>query len=602
MFPLIDTSSQYVALKEEPEDTPLQIKLNRIADMIAKWGCSTATILFLVLLIKFLMRLPGSNQSPAQAGEHFMQILIVSISVVVVAVPEGLPLAVTLALAYATIRMLKDNNLVRVLKACETMGNATTICCDKTGTLTENQMTVVVGGLGVSDKFVNKGRQENGTVSVAGSQQISAETEIDWDDATPIRTFFEGLSEDVKTLLRQSIALNSTAFERTDERGDKHFIGSNTESALLSLARDYLGMDDVATERSNAKVVQKIPFDSERKWMGTVARVEINGRPLYRLFVKGAIEIILPHSNQVIDLSNQEEWGSRILSDEDRRIINQLSDEYASRTLRVIALAYRDFYEWPPKGAKLVQDDPTQAQFEEIFKDTVFLGIFGIMDPLRPGVIQAVKDCRRAGVFVRMVTGDNVLTAKAIASQCGILTPGGVIMEGSRFRKLTQEQMDVVIPRLQVLARSSPEDKRTLVERLKSLGETVAVTGDGTNDGPALKTADVGFSMGISGTEVAKEASSIILMDDNFSSIVKAISWGRCVNDAVKKFLQVWLLVRPRAHCLVSAYCQFHCCRPHLFDLRRQQRRNIYHNSGAAAMGQSDSGYYGSLGVSHRSA
>jgi P-type Ca2+ transporter type 2C len=163
----------------------------------------------------------------------------------------------------------------------------------------------------------------------------------------------------------------------------------------------------------------------------------------------------------------------------------------------------------------------------------------GIKDPLRPGVIRAVQDCQNAGVCVRMVTGDNVMTAKAIATECGIFKEGGIIMEGPLFRKLDSAEMDRVIPSLQVLARSSPEDKRILVSRLKALGEIVAVTGDGTNDGPALRTANVGFSMGIAGTEVAKEASSIILMDDDFASIVKAIMWGRCVNDAVKKFLQV---------------------------------------------------------------
>jgi Ca2+-transporting ATPase len=183
------------------------------------------------------------------------------------------------------------------------------------------------------------------------------------------------------------------------------------------------------------------------------------------------------------------------------------------------------------------------VEFDDIFNEMIFIGVVGIMDPLRPGVAQAVADCRKAGVFVRMVTGDNVLTAKAIATECGIFTRGGIIMEGPRFRTLSSSQMDQIIPRLQVLARSSPEDKRILVKRLKEIGETVAVTGDGTNDGPALKMADVGFSMGIAGTEVAKEASSIILMDDNFASIVKAIMWGRCVSDAVKKFLQVEILL-----------------------------------------------------------
>jgi Ca2+-transporting ATPase len=169
----------------------------------------------------------------------------------------------------------------------------------------------------------------------------------------------------------------------------------------------------------------------------------------------------------------------------------------------------------------------------------VFLGVVGIQDPLRPDVKNAIKQCQQAGVFLRMVTGDNKRTAEAIARECGIYE-GGIILEGPEFRKLSQAQMDRILPKLQVLARSSPEDKRILVKRLKELGDIVAVTGDGTNDGPALRAADVGFSMGVSGTEVAREASSI-LMDDNFSSIIKALEWGRAVNDSVRKFLQVWL-------------------------------------------------------------
>lgn len=167
------------------------------------------------------------------------------------------------------------------------------------------------------------------------------------------------------------------------------------------------------------------------------------------------------------------------------------------------------------------------------------IGIFGIQDPVRQGVADAVQQCQRAGVFVRMVTGDNIITAKAIAQQCSIYTPGGVAIEGPKFRQLSSHPMNELIPSLQVIARSSPDDKKILVSQLRKLGETVAVTGDGTNDAQALKTADVGFAMGVTGTEVAKEASDIILMDDNFASIVKAIAWGRTVNDAVKKFLQV---------------------------------------------------------------
>lgn len=176
--------------------------------------------------------------------------------------------------------------------------------------------------------------------------------------------------------------------------------------------------------------------------------------------------------------------------------------------------------------------------FDDLAQDLTLVAIAGLEDPLRDGVRDAVAKCHRAGVTVKMCTGDNVLTARSIASQCGIFTKGGIIMEGPVFRKLSQPEMIEIVPRLQVLARSSPEDKQILVETLKHIGDLVGVTGDGTNDGPALKTAHVGFSMGIAGTEVAKEASDIILMDDNFASIVKAIIWGRCVNDAVRKFLQ----------------------------------------------------------------
>jgi Ca2+-transporting ATPase len=229
---------------------------------------------------------------------------------------------------------------------------------------------------------------------------------------------------------------------------------------------------------------------------------------------------------------------SKKITKENYNSIISTTDKYASNSLRTIGIIYRDFEYWPPYGARTLEDDSREAVLEDVLEEMVFLGIVGIQDPLRPGVQRAVERCQQAGVFVRMVTGDNIGTAQAIATECGIYT-NGVILEGPEFRKLSLAEMDQIIPKLQVLARSSPEDKRILVKRLKELGEVVAVTGDGTNDGPALRAADVGFSMGLSGTEVAKEASSIILMDDNFASIVKALEWGRAVNDSVKKFLQV---------------------------------------------------------------
>lgn len=497
-------------------------------------------MLFIVLFIRFLVQLKGNDASPSDKAQNFMKILITAITVVVVAVPEGLPLAVTLALAFATTRMLKDNNLVRVLQSCETMGNATTICSDKTGTLTQNRMTVVAGTIGIFTSFGGK-QQAKPTKQIEGQEfNEKATNGVSPDDENAnngIQSVVNGLSSEYKGLLLQSIAQNSTAFEGAE--GDKEtFIGSKTETALLQFARDYLNMGPIAEERSDANIVQMIPFDSARKCMGVVLKMP-DGR--YRMFVKGASEIVLRACTKIVEV--QEHLSDTPITEEMLQGINETITTYAKRSLRTIGLLYRDFDSWPPKGAR-TEDDPTQAQFEDVFRDMTWIGLVGIQDPLREGVREAVTKCQKAGVFVRMVTGDNVVTAQAIAEECGIYTPGGVVMEGPKFRHLSQQQMDQIIPRLQVLARSSPEDKRILVRRLKELGETVAVTGDGTNDGPALKMADVGFSMGIAGTEVAKEASSIILMDDNFSSIVKALMWGRAVNDAVKKFLQVSIISR----------------------------------------------------------
>ena len=261
-----------------------------------------------------------------------------------------------------------------------------------------------------------------------------------------------------------------------------------------------------------------------------------NGK--YRMLVKGASEILIARCTKIIRDPTKGIVESH-LTEQNAHTLVRLVNNYAERSLRTISLLYRDFDYWPPRGLPVQEDDRRLAKFENVFRDMTFLGLVGIQDPLRPGVIDAVKACIGAGVFVRMVTGDNLMTAKAIAQECGIFTAGGIAVEGPVFRKLSKNQLNQIIPRLQVLARSSPQDKQLLVNHLKKMGETVAVTGDGTNDAPALKAADVGFSMGISGTEVAKEASAIILMDDNFASIVKAISWGRAVNDAVKKFLQV---------------------------------------------------------------
>ncbi|KAJ5130506.1 uncharacterized protein N7515_006545 [Penicillium bovifimosum] len=510
-----------LSLQTPNDPTPLQVKLGRLANWIGYLGTAAAAILFFVLLFRFVADIPNHpERNGAMRGKEFVDILIVAVTVIVVAIPEGLPLAVTLALAFATTRMVKENNLVRVLRACETMGNATVICSDKTGTLTQNKMTVVAGTWG-SDQSFSQGIADE---AVESSRTTSAA--------------FQQMAAPVKDLIVKSIALNSTAFEQ-DKDGSKDFVGSKTEVALLQLARDYMGMD-VASERGSADIVQLIPFDSGRKCMGVVYRVPGIG---YRLLVKGASELMVRVcTSQITNVdTSKERLDVEDLSETQKQHILELIDSYAHKSLRTIGIIYKDFTAWPP--AEATHSDDASLNFEDYFHGMTWAGVVGIQDPLRPEVPAAIRKCHLAGVQVKMVTGDNVATATAIATSCGIKTEDGLVMEGPKFRQLTDAEMDEIIPRLQVLARSSPEDKRILVERLKALGETVAVTGDGTNDGPALRTADVGFSMGIAGTEVAKEASSIILLDDNFKSIVTAISWGRAVNDAVAKFLQFQITV-----------------------------------------------------------
>ncbi|KAM0359560.1 hypothetical protein ACHAPY_009790 [Fusarium culmorum] len=475
-----------MSVRTDIESTPLQKKLEKLAVAIAQLGGGASVLMFFILLFRFCANLPGDDRPAEEKASTFVDLLVVAIAIIAVAVPEGLPLAVTLALAFATTRLLKENNLVRVLRACETMGNATCICSDKTGTLTTNKMTVTAGRFG-SSTFTSD-----------------------------IPSWASSLPADSKKLITQSVAINSTAFEG-EEDGIATFIGSKTETALLQLAKDHLGMQSLAEARANETIVVIEPFDSARKYMTAVIKTPTG----CRLLIKGASEIVLGYCKTQFDPSNGN------VDALDRKAAENAINAFAEKSLRTIGMAYKDFAETPDL---------------ENLSDLTLLGIVGIQDPVRPGVPEAVQNARRAGVVTRMVTGDNIVTARAIATECGIFTDG-IVMEGPEFRKLSEEELDRVIPRLQVLARSSPDDKRILVTRLKVLGETVAVTGDGTNDAPALKAADIGFSMGISGTEVAKEASEIILMDDNFASIITALKWGRAVNDAVQKFLQFQITV-----------------------------------------------------------
>ncbi|KAK3817617.1 MAG: PMCA-type calcium-translocating P-type ATPase [Benniella sp.] len=491
-----------MAMRETtPEETPLQIKLDVLAESIAKLGMAAAIAMLVTLVIKYVVQHSLADDFPTRSAifSAMVRITIQAITIVVVAVPEGLPMAVTLALAYATTQMLKDNNLVRVLAACETMGNATTVCSDKTGTLTQNKMTVV-----------------EGTLSLLSFHNM--------DDA---KNWKKEAKPEIVQAIVEGIALNSSAFEDKDEKGNMAFVGSKTESALLGFIKN-LGYS-YSTIRAETVVSKAYPFSSAKKTMTTVVATP-NGPDKYRVYTKGASEIVLRACTHYVDSKGEV----RSFNDESRAKFDQIISSYADQALRTIALSYRDVSSSDFKSFK--DEEPPN-------KELVCLGVVGIQDPLRPGVVESVRDFAKAGVTVRMITGDNIQTARAIARNAGILTKGGLAMTGPEFRVLSKQEQIETLKRLQVLARSSPTDKTVIVGRLQELGEVVAMTGDGTNDGPALKMADVGFSMGITGTEVAKEASAIVLMDDNFSSILKALMWGRAVNDSVRKFLQFQLTV-----------------------------------------------------------
>ncbi|KAK5583190.1 hypothetical protein RB653_004781 [Dictyostelium firmibasis] len=478
-----------MGLRVESEDTPLQVKLSVLASRIGYFGMIAAVLMLLIAIPKyFIQRKVHHIEITREDAQPIVQLVISAITIVVVAVPEGLPLAVTMALAYGMMKMFKENNLVRNLASCETMGSATTICSDKTGTLTQNVMTVTSGA--ICGTFL----------TVDGIAQK--------------------MPKHIQTILTDGMAINSNAYEGVSSKGKLEFIGSKTECALLNFGKIF-GCD-YNEVRKRLEVVELYPFSSARKRMSVLVKHDQQ----LRLFTKGASEIILAQCSSYID-----EMGNIRPISEAKTYFEEQINNFASDALRTIGLAYRDF-------------QYGECDFKEPPENhLIFIGIVGIKDPLRPEVPDAVQVCKSAGIVVRMVTGDNLITAQNIARNCGILTEGGLCMEGPKFRELSQSEMDAILPRLQVLARSSPTDKQLLVGRLKDLGEVVAVTGDGTNDGPALKLANVGFSMGISGTEVAIAASDVVLLDDNFASIVRAVLWGRNIYDAICKFLQFQLTV-----------------------------------------------------------
>lgn len=488
-------------LIREQKATPLMEKLEDMAKMIGYVGMFFSIATMIAMIVIFAVS--DDKKKEYSWPSYVLHTFLIGVTIIVVAIPEGLPLAVTISLSYSTKKMLKDNNLIRVLAACETMGNVTSICSDKTGTLTENKMTVVEGWV-LGDYF---------TAEVFKTKQAQL----------PV-------SQNALQELAQNIAVNTSAFLK-EASGATVVQGNKTEGAML-IWMDKAGFkyDELRAQHFQPKRGDRLfPFSSEKKTMSAIVKRSDGG---HRLYTKGAAEVILSRATKYVN----KEGHALEISASKRAELNGIITKMAESALRTICISHRDF----PAGA-LPNDlqSMTDAPEEEL----IVSAICGIQDPLRPDVTEAIRDCKRAGIMVRMVTGDNIHTASAIAKQCGIMTEGGVALEGPVFRKMSADELSKILPQLQVLARSSPDDKYRLVNLLKDRSEVVGVTGDGTNDAPALRAADVGMSMGIAGTDLAKEASDIIIMDDKFSSIRKAVLWGRCVYDNIRKFLQFQLTV-----------------------------------------------------------
>ncbi|KAL4607816.1 hypothetical protein ACB092_09G202100 [Castanea dentata] len=486
-------------LNEGGEDeTPLQVKLNGVATIIGKIGLTFAVLTFLILLGRYLVEKALNNEFTDWSSSDALTILnyfATAVTIIVVAVPEGLPLAVTLSLAFAMKKLMEERALVRHLSACETMGSAGCICTDKTGTLTTNHMAVVK--VWISEK----------SIDIKGNASDLLKSEI---------------SETVLGILLQAIFQNTGSEVVKDDSGKNIILGTPTESALLEFGLLLGG--DFDAQRREFKILKVEPFNSVRKKMSVLVALPKGG---VRAICKGASEIILRMCDKIVDCNGE----SVNLSEEQEKDITDVINGFASGALRTLCLAFKDV-------------DDTSIENSIPDSGYTLIAVVGIKDPVRPGVKDAVLTCLAAGITVRMVTGDNIYTAKAIARECGILTEDERAIEGQEFRSMSPEQMKDIIPRIQVMARSSPSDKHTLVSHLRKMfGEVVAVTGDGTNDAPALHEADIGLAMGIAGTEVAKENADVIILDDNFTTIVNVAKWGRAVYINIQKFVQFQLTV-----------------------------------------------------------
>jgi P-type Ca2+ transporter type 2C len=503
----------------EKEDTPLQQKLAQLGKVLGTVCLAICGFVFIYGLIR------DTNLTNAfQDGfinyllaekKAIIGLFMTAVSLAIAAVPEGLPAIVTLCLAIGMQQMIKRHALIRKLPAVETLGSTTVICTDKTGTLTQNQMTVVQGWTGGKGFHVTgEGYVPTGQFTLDG------------------RGFDLRVDADVAALLQGGLLCNDATLQNVaGEAGDTSWriIGDPTEGALVvAAAKADFGRADLSKALPR---VAEIPFDSDRKRMTTIHRHHPTASrtvtpagfsyPPVFAFVKGAPDIVLDLCSRVL-----QDGKTIPLTEDMRREIHERNREMAGNALRVLAVAYR------PLDA--VPDSPNP---DDIEMDLTFIGLLGMIDPPRSEVIEAIKVAAGAGLKTVMVTGDYRDTAEAVAREIGLRTPGGLVLTGAELDGMSDERLAAEADRLEVCCRVSPMHKTRIVDALKVRGHIVAMTGDGVNDAPALKRANIGIAMGITGTDVSKEAADMVLTDDNFSSIVSAVEQGRIIYSNIRKFV-----------------------------------------------------------------
>jgi Ca2+-transporting ATPase len=493
----------------ETEPTPLQQRMSQLGNVLVSGALTLVALVVIGGMITFQNGGIGFDTS------RWEELLEVSLSMAVAVVPEGLAAVVTVTLALGTRRMVKRNALIRKLPAVETLGSVTTICSDKTGTLTQNKMVV---------QLVSTG---DCTVAVAGDGYAPIGDFTDRHTSTQINNLEE--YPELESLLIACAVCNDAVLQQ--EQQEWQILGDPTEGALLCVA----GKAGIYKEKQSQLLPRtaEFPFSSERKRMSVICEVpghsghsgfpaEKGQQPNYLMLTKGSPELTLERCKGII-------VGDRVqpLTQEMRDRILAENNNMASGGLRVLGFAYKLWENLPPEGSEETSE-----------QDMIWLGLVSMLDAPRPEVREAVRKCRNAGIRVVMITGDHQLTAKAIAYDLGIATEGDRVLTGQELEKLSQEELKQQVEQVSVYARVSPEHKLRIVQALQSWGKFVAMTGDGVNDAPALKQADIGIAMGITGTDVSKEASDMVLLDDNFATIVAAAEEGRVVYSNIRRFIK----------------------------------------------------------------